>query len=414
MKKLFVILVMLVSINASAQWVYMNSPASGINQITSINNNIFITSVGYGVLSSSNGGVNWTSVNNGLQTLYTNCITSSANNLFVSTTYNDPVVYMSTNLGANWTLANTGLSSGLYSLFASGSYVYAGTSAGVYYTSNNGVNWILSNLTGVIAMSFVKSGSVLFAGTYLNGVYKSTDNGVTWAGCNSGLTTLNINALGVLGTDLFAGTNYGGAMYKSTNNGANWIEANNGIIHLIICDIASQNGHIFASANDGYGCIYHSTNAGQSWIVKNQGFGSNVPTFTCLYIANDYVYAGTYSHNIWKRSYQDLIGIQNVSKEIPSAYSLSQNYPNPFNPTTKIKFTIPQVSSPHGVGGDLVKLKVFDVSGREVQTLVNERLQAGTYEAVFEADRNVMTSGIYFCTLITEGFSKTIKMLMIK
>ena len=406
MKKLFVILALLAAINASGQWVNMNSPAGRIDGITSINTSIFMVASGQGVLTSTNGGVNWTAVNNGLPNLYFYRITSSANNIFISNTGTTPKVYVSTNLGANWTETNSGLSSYVTALFASGSYVYAGTSAGAYYTSNNGANWILSNLTGVTPMSFVKSGSVLFAGTFGNGVYKSTDNGVTWAGCSSGLTTLNINALGVLGTDIFAGTNYGGAMYKSTNNGADWTEANNGIMHLVIRSIASQNGHIFASANDSYGCIYHSTNAGQSWIVKNQGFGSNVPTFTCLYIANEYVYAGTYSNNIWKRSYQDLIGIQNVSEEIPSSYSLSQNYPNPFNPTTKVKFSI--------VKSGNVKLIVYDVMGREVQTLVNERLQAGTYETVFDADRNVLNSGIFFCTLTTEGFSKTIKMTLIK
>jgi hypothetical protein len=195
-------------------------------------------------------------------------------------------------------------------------------------------------------------------------------------------------------------------MYKTTNNGADWIEANSGIMHLVIRGIASQNGHIFASANDSYGCIYHSTNAGQSWIIKNQGFGTNVPTFTCLYIANDYVYAGTYSNNIWKRSYQDLIGIQKLSEAVPSAYSLSQNYPNPFNPMTNVKFSI--------VKSGNVKMIVYDIMGREIQTLVNERLQAGTYETAFDANRNVLTSGIYFCTFSTEGFSKTIKMTLVK
>ncbi|MEI7483657.1 MAG: T9SS type A sorting domain-containing protein [Ignavibacteriota bacterium] len=406
MKKLIVILLMLTAMSVNAQWLNMNSPVSRINGITSINNNIFITSMGYGILTSGNGGVNWTSVNNGLPTLYTYCITASANNLFVSSTGNTPEVYLSTNLGANWTLANSGLSSGLNSLFASASYVYAGNSSGAYYSTNNGANWILSNLTGVTPMSFVKSGSVLFAGTFGNGVYKSTDNGFNWINCSSGLTTLNINTLGVLGTDIFAGTNYGGAMYKTTNNGASWTEANSGIMHLVIRSIASQGGHIFATANDSYGCIYHSTNAGQNWITKNQGFGYTVPNFTYLYITNDYVYAGTYSSNIWKRSYQDLIGIQKISEVVPSSYSLSQNYPNPFNPSTVIRCQLPVVSN--------VSLKVYDVMGREVQTLVSEKLQAGSYEVKFDAGMSGLTSGVYFYKMGTEGYSETKRMLLIK
>jgi hypothetical protein len=98
------------------------------------------------------------------------------------------------------------------------------------------------------------------------------------------------------------------------------------------------------------------------------------------------------------------VGIQNISTEIPSAYSLSQNYPNPFNPNTNVKFSI--------VNAGEVKLVVYDVMGREVQTLVNESLQAGTYEATF--DGSMLNSGVYFYKLIANGQSETKKMLMIK
>jgi hypothetical protein len=89
---------------------------------------------------------------------------------------------------------------------------------------------------------------------------------------------------------------------------------------------------------------------------------------------------------------------------MPSSYSLSQNYPNPFNPTTNVKFSILN-------SGD-VKIVVYDVQGREVQTLVNERLNAGTYEVKF--DGSSLNSGVYFYRLTTEGFTETKKMLLIK
>jgi len=102
---------------------------------------------------------------------------------------------------------------------------------------------------------------------------------------------------------------------------------------------------------------------------------------------------------------------QNISTETPSKYSLSQNYPNPFNPITNVKFSI--------INSEQVKLIVYDIMGREEQTLVNERLQPGTYEATF--DGSLLNSGVYFYKLIirhggssTNSFTETKKMLLIK
>jgi len=74
---------------------------------------------------------------------------------------------------------------------------------------------------------------------------------------------------------------------------------------------------------------------------------------------------------------------------VPTVFALSQNYPNPFNPSTKIAFHVP---SSH-----FVSLKVFDVLGREIRTLVHEMLQAGKYQVTFDA--NALASGVYFYRL---------------
>jgi hypothetical protein len=98
------------------------------------------------------------------------------------------------------------------------------------------------------------------------------------------------------------------------------------------------------------------------------------------------------------------IGINQISTEIPMKFSLSQNYPNPFNSITNVKFSMLNA-------GD-VKIVVYDIQGREVQTLVNERLQPGIYEAKF--DGSSLSSGVYFYRMVTEGFSETKRMLLIK
>ncbi len=105
--------------------------------------------------------------------------------------------------------------------------------------------------------------------------------------------------------------------------------------------------------------------------------------------------------------YSQIVGITPVSNEIPDAFRLEQNYPNPFNPNTKIQFTIPNkgLQPP-------VQLKIYDILGREVATLVNEELKPGTYEVDFDGTN--YPSGIYYYTLQTDEFTQTRKMILIK
>ena len=88
----------------------------------------------------------------------------------------------------------------------------------------------------------------------------------------------------------------------------------------------------------------------------------------------------------------------------PIEFELSQNYPNPFNPSTKIKYQIPETEK--------VTLKVFDILGKEVATLVDREMRAGKYEV--DLNGNSLTSGIYFYQLRTGNFVETKKMILLK
>jgi hypothetical protein len=104
------------------------------------------------------------------------------------------------------------------------------------------------------------------------------------------------------------------------------------------------------------------------------------------------------------------IGIQPINTEIPTKFELFQNYPNPFNPVTKIKFDIPLL---RGVSeGRGVLLKIYDVLGKEISVLLNEDLKPGTYEIEWNAE-NIPT-GVYFYSLITNNFTQTKKMVVLK
>ena len=100
--------------------------------------------------------------------------------------------------------------------------------------------------------------------------------------------------------------------------------------------------------------------------------------------------------------------------ELPTQYALEQNYPNPFNPSTKIKFTIPSTGTKHVVS---VQLKVYDILGNEVATLVNEEKEPGSYEVTFDSYSSAgmnLASGVYIYRLQASEFSDTKKMVLLR
>ena len=101
-----------------------------------------------------------------------------------------------------------------------------------------------------------------------------------------------------------------------------------------------------------------------------------------------------------------------AENKIPDNFQLMQNYPNPFNPSTIIKFSVPYVETLHATSLQFVTLKIFDLLGREITTLVDKNLSPGFHEIKFNAKD--LSSGIYFYTLTTNHFTKTKKMLLIK
>ena len=101
----------------------------------------------------------------------------------------------------------------------------------------------------------------------------------------------------------------------------------------------------------------------------------------------------------------DPIGINEGTNGVPNDFRLHQNYPNPFNPSTKIKYDVPSA------GGN-IEVKIFDGTGRELETIVNKFHSAGTYETEWKGTNH--SSGIYYCKLISANFTETIKMLLVK
>jgi hypothetical protein len=195
-------------------------------------------------------------------------------------------------------------------------------------------------------------------------------------------------------------------IFKTTNGGFNWIEQNN----PISTGSKQINNVKFINENTGWvaaltNTILRTTNGGTNWCI-DFSVNSVYNEFWCLEKnLKNIVWAGSSMvDSIFYRDSLNVVGIFNISSEIPDKFYLFQNYPNPFNPTTNIKYQIAKSS--------FVNFKIYDMLGREVETLVNEKQLPGTYETTFNASQ--YPSGVYFYRLTTEGFSETNKMILLK
>ncbi|MGA2667306.1 MAG: T9SS type A sorting domain-containing protein [Ignavibacteria bacterium] len=224
---------------------------------------------------------------------------------------------------------------------------------------------------------------------------------------------------------------------RSTNGGFNWsspvrvnddapgkeqfftwmtVDQTSGYIYIVFYDRRNYTDN----ETDVY--IARSTNAGASFYNFRISSSPFTPTSSVFF--GDYNNI-TVSHgsvrpiwtrlqsgqlSIWTAILEEPLIVKSITSEIPKSYSLFQNYPNPFNPSTKIRFDIPE-----SMGSPVqVKLLVYDILGRELSVLANEKLPPGTYE--YEWNGADYSSGVYFYTLTTgdNSFSETRKMILSK
>ncbi len=136
-----------------------------------------------------------------------------------------------------------------------------------------------------------------------------------------------------------------------------------------------------------------------SYMISRDG-GSNLQNVCALQSLSDS--ALKYYYNDFRTCIP--IGIEPISTEIPQKYELLQNYPNPFNPMTKLKFQMPK--------SGFTKLAIYDVTGKEISILVNKNLKPGIYEIDWNAEN--IPSGVYFYSLISNEFTQTKKMVVLK
>jgi hypothetical protein len=158
--------------------------------------------------------------------------------------------------------------------------------------------------------------------------------------------------------------------------------------------------------------MYVSFNSGQSWWVLGEGLPILPVGDIEIHPTTRELVAGTYGRSMYKIDLNLIPTNVESSEPIVSEFYLEQNYPNPFNPSTKIKFTIPNVIASGTKQSQQVLLKVYDILGNEISTLVNEEKPAGTYEVEFHSEG--LTSGVYFYKLQVADLSQTKKMILLR
>ncbi|MBC7774161.1 MAG: T9SS type A sorting domain-containing protein [Phycisphaerae bacterium] len=385
-----------------AQWVQTNCPTGGgINAFAVKETYLFAGTGGGGIFRSDDNGTSWTPVNSGLTNTDVSSLAVNGVYLFAGTSGG---IFRSDDNGANWTSINSWIPLDVNSLAVMGTNLFAGTyHEGVFRSDDNGTNWasIGNGLPDTDPYNFnpyvtalVVSGTNLFAGLSVGGVCRLDYDGTYWTQLTGG----DVEAFAVNGTSLFA--LMGSGVLRSDDNGENWTEINLGLTNSYTTSLVGNGAYLFAGTSDG--SVLRSNDKGANWTAFNLGLPYS---YIRSLIANGaYLFAGTYSDGVWKRPLSEIVSVENLSTDLPKAFSLSQNYPNPFPSATTITFSLPTKS--------FVSLKVFDALGKEVSVLVQEKLAAGTYVERWNAEG--LPNGVYYLRLRAEGQKTTQTFKIIK
>jgi photosystem II stability/assembly factor-like uncharacterized protein len=358
------------------------------------------------IYKTTNGGLNFTAQNsNYTAQRFMSIFMKHPDTVFISGNYGK--ILRTVNGGQNWVTLYSDTTLQFWGLFftTSNTGYVAGSNGRIMKTTNKGDNWTNLSSTTSTALDgiyFVNENTGYVGGA--NIFLKTTDAGQTWTNKTGSFISPFETAEDVYFADANTGI-YGtnaSRIVKTTNGGDSWYLVNNTIGGAVW-------GLEFPTPNIGYACtdsgkVMKTVNGGENWITQNTPMTGTDHFYEISFPSLNTGYVSTWYGRILKTTDGGATFVSNINSGIPGAYKLYQNDPNPFNPSTIIKFQISKAA--------YITLKVFDVLGREVKTLVNEYMNTGEHEINFDAGG--LNSGIYFYKLTAGDFSETKKMLMLK
>ena len=443
-------------------WLYQMSGSTcdwGFSQLKFFSDTLFFGVVCYKIFKSFNSGNNMTEISNGHRNGLT-CIQFIDANTGWALSYLG--IYKSTNGGTNWQFydipgtisgyrfqfinANTGwifrypllkTVNGGYNWYADSTFTYAknlfflnqtigyiisdsSSTSKLYKTINSGLTWfnIFSCDSKMEGFQFIDSNIGYSLKEYPLSVsyklMKTTNGGYNWlvhstAEIRDPRTYIFINENTGWLSKRTSNTGFTESIYKTTNGGISWINQNLDYYNLYNIRI-----HKFLNSNTGIATatsqhvinsatyLLSTTNSGQNWEINY--FGITLGILDMFFLDSNTGWAVGGGGTILKTTNGGIFHISKINNNLPVNHFLHQNYPNPFNPKTKIKFDLPK--STHA------RLIIYDILGREIATLLNEKLSAGSYEVSWSAGS--YPSGVYFYKLETNNFVDIKKMLLIK
>lgn len=392
MKKtyLFVtLMVLFLTVNLFGQWQLTDQ--TGVKDVSFVN-----ASTGYLIKTDKQlyrgNNTNWTSIytfSDSLRSVY-----AYSNLIFVivktSNGYN--ALYKSINNGSSFSELSTNLGTGssFKMIFINSHGFIVNQNLKNLFTSNNtGDNWSPDTLR----LNYITNDNNILYGTTDKSIFKSTNYGINWT-----LENLSIP----LGTDYvfynISVKDLGYASVKNTQNNscALWKKINN-IWTSIKISTNLENSVTYINGLIIWGNQY--SNDDIHWNDNPENFNKvtytfNAPDdFKCYGLCGDSLFiSNTTITNI------------NTNTNITKSFTLHQNYPNPFNPSTKISYTLTKK--------DFVTLKVYNIKGQAIETLVNTNQVSGNHEITFK--NTDLSSGLYYYTLTTSEGSITKTMILIK
>ncbi|MDP1880432.1 MAG: T9SS type A sorting domain-containing protein [Parachlamydiaceae bacterium] len=441
--------------NSSKQWKRLNGGGktwSEVNDISAFDNCLFVATAN-SLQKSTDGGQTWEKVTNGIpENQNIHSIDRINGNIYVL--LYDSRLFRSSDKGNTWLNISSNL------VYEKADYIHdiAGTdtnlflhhggSVGVFSTSNNCKDWSKADLDISSIKAYISEEQTSFFKIF--GPYISYDKGLNWIkietpGGGMPRPFLWTNDITLSDTTLIAATNLGVMVcgYHNPNimiaaNSKGWTTT---FTEAIGNCFVEKNKIAFMGTDKG---IYTSSDYGNTWEL----FALTGQNVKWLFLINNKIYAFTkekvfisalselswseknlaiqnlqkvvYSQNkfyayvgdnntwgnVLENSVDNITSIELEAFSFPTTYSLAQNYPNPFNPETTIEY---QLSTP-----GFVTLKVYDLLGREVLTLVDENKQAGNHNCKLRIENGELSSGIYFYRLQSGSYSETKKLILVK
>jgi photosystem II stability/assembly factor-like uncharacterized protein len=409
-----------VNVFSQDNWIRQTSPVSTVlfNCVFTDSSNGWAAGDSGVIIHTSDGGNNW------------------VKQITPVTYYINDIFFINKRLG--WAIANE--------------FLLDGTT--ILKTTNGGTNWTYENFqdsVNIFRTVYFLDSLTGFIGGFGGAVFKTTDAGNSW---NNTKNDSSVYSSFPIAKFVFTTNEIGfacggqidivGVIWKTTNGGEFW--TSEGLSPEPFYDIAvNNNTNVFAVGGDfEYGAQYSkSTNTGLNWNYENLGFfgqGQSIDFRTqneaWMPLGFSGAWAVSYdSGNVWSTfpttdnvviysvAFPDslhgiavgsggvilkyapaTVGINYLNSEIPESFILHQNYPNPFNPATKINYEL-RVTN-------YVLLKVFDILGNEISTIVIEKQNPGNYSYDFNGEN--FPSGVYFYKLTVGDYTAVKRMVLLK